>query len=428
MSGRPPRRVFIGLYEVAGFYGRLAYGFAAIGIETTLVDLSTNPFRYPHPSAPLVVQLVTWTASKRAGTRGHHAAVRLVWRVLHKTMLMLLFVWATGRHDTFIFSYRSTFASYVELPLLRLLGKRIVYVFNGSDARPSYIDGADIGADRRLTPARLIAMTRKKRREIRVIERWASHIVAHPLYLHLFTREAFGIQTLGLPAPPAVHEIRGPSPPRHVRILHAPSNEKVKGTRAIRDAVAELVEEGLQIELIELGGVANEEVQRQLAACDFVVDQLYSDLPMSVFALEAAVAGKPAVVGSYGWRDIDEAIPARYVAPVERCHPSQVKDAVRRLAVDANYRRSLGESARRFARSWSARDVASRYARVITGDVPWDWVSAPAGCRYLHGVGLSEAEAREAVAEVLRAGGRRALALGHRPDLERLFVAFALGG
>ena len=39
-------RVFIGLTEVAGYFGNLAKGLRELGIETTLVDLYSHPFEY----------------------------------------------------------------------------------------------------------------------------------------------------------------------------------------------------------------------------------------------------------------------------------------------------------------------------------------------------------------------------------------------
>lgn len=420
-----PRRVFVGLVEVAGFYGRLAEGFREIGIEATLVDLSPNPFGYDHGPSPLVVRLAKRTARERATRTG--AGPRAAWRLAHRLSLVLLLLWAVTRHDAFIFGYRSTFLWFLELPLLKLLGRRVVFVFNGSDARPSYIDGADLAAGAAPEASRATALTRRKLKEIRRIERWADQIVAHPLYTHLFTRETAGIQSLGLPAPPSVlsSPLQPARPSNSVRIVHAPSDPAVKGTEVIRQAISELIRDGQPVELIELHGVPNAEVQRALETCDFVVDQVYSDLPMSVFALEAALHAKPAVVGSYGWDLIETVIPPQHRAPVEACHPGHLVEGIRRLVIDAEYRGELGERAREFAASWAAAEVARRYEQLAFADPDPTWMSPPSACRYIYGVGLPAARAQEVVRAILRESGREGLVLDGRPDLEEAFVAFA---
>jgi glycosyltransferase involved in cell wall biosynthesis len=420
-----PRRIFIGLVEVAGFYGRLAQGFRGIGIDASLVDVSGNPHRYGRSTAPRVVRWVEASARSRQTLQGPRG---LAARLVHRISLVVLFIWAAATHDTFIFSYRSTFLWYLDLPILRLLGKRIVYVFNGSDARPSYIDGAEIAAVGGSVQD-LIASTQRKVIEIRRIERWANVIVAHPLYLHLFRRSVLGIQALGVPVPPTRAE--EPATERVddvLTVLHAPSDPSVKGTAAIRAAIEDVRAAGVPIRLVELSGVPNVEVQRALAACDFVIDQAYSDLPMSVFAVEAACHGKAAVVGSYGWADMQRARAAGYGAPVEESHPDRLAEATRRLVHDAPHRMALGARAAAFVEHWSPERVARRYVTALTTGPVETWVSNPRDCGYLHGVGMSEAAARSMVAAVLQHAGTAGLCLAHRPDLERAFVAFAQGG
>lgn len=420
-----PRRVFIGLVEVAGFYGRLAQGFRCVGIDASLVDVSGNPHRYDRPVPPRIVRWAEASARWRQTSRGRR---RLLARLAHRISLVILFIWAAATHDTFIFSYRSTFLWYLDLPFLKLLGKQIVYVFNGSDARPSYIDGAEIAAlEGRVQD--LIASTRRKSADIRRIERWADLIVAHPLYLHLFRRSVVGIQALGVPAPTngattsATDRVSDT-----VTVLHAPSDPLVKGTAVIRKAIADVRAAGVPIRLVELSDAPNADVQRALAECDFVVDQAYSDLPMSVFSVEAAHHGKASVVGSYGWADMARTTAAGYGAPVEQSHPDRLAEAIRRLVDDAPHRTALAARAADFVENWSADRVARRYVTALTTGPLDTWISSPRDCTYLHGVGVSETVARSMVAEVLQHAGTAGLCLTHRPDLERAFVAFAHAG
>jgi hypothetical protein len=422
----PPRRVFIGLVEIAGYYGGLARGLRAKGVEVTFADLSEHRYAYGGDDQTTLIRLARRTA--RWGAAGAGPLRRLAAKLLHRFALVLLMAWAIPRHDVFVFGFRTSFLRMRELPLLRLLGKRIVLVFNGSDARPPYIDGTDMDPAHGRTIADCIGIARRKTSEIRRAERWADLVVSHALYLHLFERPAAGFQVLGLPGPlrsefPPVP----PEPPASpVRVLHAPSNPTVKGTALVRAAVERLRAEGLPIELVELHGVPNSVVHDEMARCHFVVDQAYSDGPMLGFAAEAAVYGRPAVVGSYGWDEIRRLMPAASIAPVQGCHPDDLESAIRTLATDAEHRRQLGADARAFVEEWAAADaVADRYLRLLAGERPPEWMCDPGAVRYVHGVGLSEARAREIVAAVLALGGVAALRIDDKPELQRAFARFA---
>jgi hypothetical protein len=101
---------------------------------------------------------------------------------------------------------------------------------------------------------------------------------------------------------------------------------------------------------------------------------------------------------------------------------------VRRLASDERHRRALGDRARRFVEeTWAPARIAERYLAVIEGIIADDWWFDPGTLRYVRGVGLTEERARELVRAVLERGGRQALQLGDKPELEQAFADFANG-
>jgi len=421
-----PVRIFIGMTEIAGFYGNLASGLRAAGAQATFVDLGRHPFAYPSVDQRWIVRLARWASGRRIDARGRSAASAAVWKLIHRAALVALFVWALPSHDAFIFGFRTSFFRLGELPLLRWFGKKVVFVFNGSDARPPYINGTDMDPALGRSIDGCIRLAQAKKRQIAWIERWSTIVVSHALYLHFFERPAAGFQVLGLAQPlladyPAV--LSEPAAPP-IRILHSPSNPTIKGSDLIRAAVDRLIAEGLPLELIEIRNMPNRVVHEQLQTCHFVVDQVYSDGPMLGFAAEAALYAKPAVVGSYGWDEIRRLIPAGSHAPVEECHPDDIEAAIRHLATDADHRRTLGLAARRFVEGWAGEEVARRYLRLLAGERPPEWICDPSEVRYVKGVGLSESRAREIVAAVVRDGGIGALQIADKPGLEAAFLAF----
>ena len=424
----PPLRVFIGPVEIAGHYGRLASGLRELGVDAVAVDLSGHPFRYEVARHTMPVIRLAVAAANRSRRPGGPRVMKAFWRALEPIVRVILLAWTLVRFDAYIFGFGTTILYGHELPLLRLMRKRLVFVFNGSDARPSYVDGADMAASLGRSTDDCIRMTRRKKDTIRRIERHADAIVSQPAFSHFFERPVIDFFRLGVPCGSPDPDGVQPRDAGTVRILHSPSHPEVKGSGRIREAVEQLTRAGLPLKLTELHGVPNATVRAEIAQADFVIDQIYSDAPMVGFATEAATAGVPAIVGGYAWDELQRIYPDDLMPPVEQCHPDQLQVAVRRLAEDATYRIALGERARRFVEGpWAPRRIAGRYLAVLRGETDPDWLFDPATLRYVRGVGLTEERARELVRALVSRGGRAALQLADKPALERAFVEFADG-
>jgi hypothetical protein len=209
-----------------------------------------------------------------------------------------------------------------------------------------------------------------------------------------------------------------------IRILHSPSSPQHKGTPQIRQAIKNLQAKGYPIDFIEMVGKPNAEVLEELACCDFVVDQLNGDGPISGFGTEAAFFGKPAINGTHtthAW----EIYSADQIPLVHHCHNDAIESAIETLIVNKEYRIELGKRAQQFVRSrWTPKKIAERYVRLIEGDIPDDWMYDPRNLRYVHGYG-PETQIRQAVRGVIETGGKDALHLSDKPELERRFIEFA---
>jgi glycosyltransferase involved in cell wall biosynthesis len=427
-STRPPR-VFIGPVEIAGHYSRLASALRELGVDAVAVDLSGHPFAYDERGHQAPIVRLAVTIASRSRRPGGRRVEKALWRPLELLARVALLAWSVGRFDAYVFGFGTTILYGHELPLLRLLRKRLVFVFNGSDARPSYVDGADMAASLGRSTDDCIRMARRKKANIRRIERYADAIVSQPAFSHFFERPVVDFFRLGVPCTAA----RPDEPPvedaSEIRILHSPSHPEVKGSDRIRETVEELQRAGLPLKLIELRGVTNTVVRTEIGRADFLIDQIYSDAPMVGFATEAATAGVPAIVGGYAWPELRRIYPDDVMPPVEQCHPDELAAAVRRLAQDPAYRRSLGERARRFVEGpWAQRRIAERYLAVLQGQIDARWLFDPHTLRYVRGVGLTEERGRELVRALVARGGREALQLTDKPALERAFVEFAEGG
>ena len=412
-----PKRAFLGLTEIAGYYGGLADGLRTHGVEAVVCDLSGNPYDFAGGSKPAVVRLAESLARRNART-SRSSPLKPVWKALALASRVPLFAWAAARFDLFVFGFGTSFFGNRELPLLRRLRKRIVHVFHGSDSRPPYLDGSLMDGR---TAEECIALTRAVKQRLRAIERSVDLVVSNPLSSQLHERPFVSFLALGVPrrcAPAA--EVRTGRP----RALHSPSHPAAKGTSELREAVRRLNDRGVELALVELTGRPNAEVLAAIAECDFVVDQIYADVAMAGFASEAACASRPAVVGGYGRSALEAAMCGAPFPPVHFCEPDEVEAAIERLASDRPYRLALGAEARTFVRErWAPAEVAGRLLAALDGDE--SLVVDPATIDYVEGGGLSRERLRALVRDVVALGGAEALQLSDKPELERRLLALA---
>ena len=423
-AARAPRRVFLGLAEVAGYYANLCSGFEELGIPATFVDLGAHPFAYGGASeTPLVRATRRVFRARLAAAQG--GARRTALLLLEAALRVALFAWALVRFDAFVFGFGTSFLwqSALEFRVLRRLGKRTVCVYHGSDSRPPYLDGSLMARDTGHGVVECVQLTRRAKERVARVGRWVDWVVDHPMAAHFHERAivqwlAIGIPSRRIDAAPAGAAAGRATATGVVRILHSPSHPEAKGTARIREAVERVRARGVAIELVQIVGRPHAEVQAELARCDFVVDQLYSDTPMAGFATEAAHHGRPAVVGGYAAEHLARIRPPDAWPPTLYCHPAEVEDAIHRLATDPGFRRDLGERARAFVTgAWAPRRVAERFVRLFADDVPPEWLFDPHEVRYVFGGALPEARSRELVAAVVAHAGPSALQLDDKPAL-----------
>ncbi len=137
---------------------------------------------------------------------------------------------------------------------------------------------------------------------------------------------------------------------RPLRILHAPNHRAIKGTQYFIDAVKELNEEGLDIELILLERVPNDEVRRVMASADVVADQLIVGW-YAMFALEGMAMGKPVLC--YLREDLKQLyIASGLIAadeiPIINCSPATAKESIRNLALHRDKLPAIGKRSREY--------------------------------------------------------------------------------
>jgi hypothetical protein len=425
-SSAKPLRIFIGVTEISGYCSKLAQGFKALGVPADFVNLREHPFQYAVGEEWRLAKAIQFCFERtRSAT-----IFKPLWIAAWVVLRALLFIRVLPAYDVFVFSFGISFLDLYDLPILKLFGKKVICIFYGSDARPPYLNGAFVkdGDPQYVRPCRDAAATVKRR--VARIEHYADAVLSHPPY-GLFHQKPFILNAVvGFPADFAIMKLAQESAGNSsaIRILHSPSNPILKGTPQIEAAVKNLQAKGHAIEWVTLSGQPNEVVLRELARCDFIVDQLYADWLMPGFATEAALMGKAVIIGGYDLPAIRDILPPAFRPPVHACHPDEIEAAIEKLIVDRDYRLELGRQARAFVEAnWSEAKVAERLLNVIAGDVPDAWIYDPAAIRFFHGGGVAEERLRPFLRAYVEQEGKNALQLADKPDVERAFVHFVAG-
>jgi hypothetical protein len=304
-----------------------------------------------------------------------------------------------------------------ELPLLRLVGKKIVFVFHGGDCRPPYLDGLDV----RATPDvdELAALTTARKRRVQYIERHAHVVVAPLTCAQFFEQPVVSFLAIGIPVADPEDQVVPRCRRRGVtRVLHSPSDTVAKGTAMIRATIEALKDRGHAIDYIELTGRPHHEIERALATCDFVVDQVYSDTPMPSLASEAARRRRPTVIGGYAWHETARFTTPDLMPPTVHCEPEALAGAIEQLITDPAACDAQGEAAFEFVdRHWRADLVCDRFVRLMTQQPDPSWIADPRDLRYVWGAAMPRPMVAETIAALVDRHGPSALQLDDKPEL-----------
>ena len=202
MPRRRPR-ILLGMGETAGYLGGLQRGLEEIGHTCHIIDLTAHPFVYDRKAA--LARLTYWrmAAGRRMAAHSSGSARRYPWLAATWLIDLLILAWAIWHADLFIFTgHNSLLWRNTDLPLLKVLGKRIVWVFLGSDHRPPYLNGKRVReslADGDAGYAAMAEQARTYRTIVRRIERRADVVVANSASAQFHSRPFVHLLAIGLP-------------------------------------------------------------------------------------------------------------------------------------------------------------------------------------------------------------------------------------
>jgi len=368
--------------EVAGYQEALAQGLSELGWHVRPITISHHPFAYrvrvPNPKwATFVSDCSRYVSGRQSGFLPKVVffisilarAVGTVWVALNFRVLILN-------------AGRSLLPFHMDLILYKALGIRIIAMMgHGSEARPPCLDCLGDYLD----PKKLINLPtecKRRSRYVRRVEALSSVVISTPTIGHYLTKEFLNSNDIGIPILPAkpfhelntatksalaykvngYHQMDGP-----LKVVHAPSDPKVKGSTAITNVLKKLESEGL-VEFKLVTGLSNQKVQETLAWSDLLIDQLYSDLPLPVLASEAAFQGVPTMIGSNDWSDVKKHFRDDTWPPAIYIHPDDLEVELRNQIRNVENLRKVGKLAKSFVEKHrTPKAVATIYESIILG-------------------------------------------------------------
>jgi glycosyltransferase involved in cell wall biosynthesis len=307
--------------NIAGQASIIAEAQRALGVESDVLVFNQNVFNYKCD-----INLNLDMKPK---------IVKIILQIIN-------FIKCLFKYDIFHFHFGNSLLLYnIDLPILKLFRKKIIMHYWGSDIRQLDIavDYTYLSMDE-LKKLYIYANDNKKREKISKINKYvdASIVGDYPLLPYspnsIVIKQAIDISKFVFVGCEAKN--------KNIKIVHAPSDRKRKGTKYILPVIERLKKEGHNIDFILIENKTNEEASEISKEADIVIDQLLFE-SHGIFAIESMALGKPVLCR------IDEKFIEYYQdLPILSTDPDNLYDNLKLLIENPDLRKELGEKGRKY--------------------------------------------------------------------------------
>lgn len=420
------RRIFLGAQEIAGMMERLNNAFHEMGIESDfycILEYGFSPDETEKNNNAIIKKCRIHTKKREAASKKY---IKKWWSFLQMWDILHLFFHVLFRYDSFIYIFGHGMFYYneylikieeLEFFVLKFFHKKIVMWLCGSDSRAPYCSGGIYY--RRVE--RLYSETQKKVKRIKMLEKYMV-LIDSPASSHFHTKPYLISQCVGIPVDCKEKVYNNKKLVNKVTILHAPSNQRGKGTKIIKGILEEVKKEGYDFEYIEVSGLPHNIVLEKMAMCDIVVDQLYSDTPMAGFATEAAINGVPVVVGGY-YAELYKKVLPHPVAPTVYCKPNDIKEKIIYLIEHEEERKRIGNEEKAYIEdNCLSTIVANKFLKILDKSYPEEWLMNPSDNNYIWGAGVDKKLVVDEIVRLIDNYGPEALCLDENGILYKKYI------
>lgn len=294
--------------------------------------------------------------------------------------ILSFYIWAFPKFDIFHFNAGSALfrspkiklLDFLDIKLLRLFKKKVVFTFQGSPGRLKssfynrlkdvdeiYQGVFDKSLDEKL-----------KQRRINIVNKYSSLIYCtNPDLLHNFdiNKSSFRPYTK-MNLSPFNQKVFNDK----LRIVHFPTNRKIKGSDFIDRIVSEIIDEGFNIEYLSLSGVENTKIKELIRSSDILIDQMLIGWYGGI-AIEAMNFGVPVVsyINGHDLKFIPDQM--RLDLPIISADLLNLKSTLINLIVNPNSLYEISNRSYNFLYKWHdsekiATKIVSDYLKLFQGD------------------------------------------------------------
>ncbi|MFD0710685.1 glycosyltransferase family 4 protein [Paenibacillus sp. GCM10027626] len=252
---------------------------------------------------------------------------------------------ACEKYDVFHFHFGQTFyKDRSDLEYLKKRGKKLVVQHRGSDVRMLSIAKAEGSAGVRVKGGR-----RREEREIvkklKELSQYIDHAIVadHELlsyiegrYKHIHLLRQFITLDKFPFSPPSANN-------RKPLIIHAPTNDYLKGTEYVIQGIERLRRKGLDFDFKIITNVSHKEAIKEYQKADIIVDQLLQG-SFGVVSLEGMALGKPVICY------VRDSMIKRYPPglAIVNANKDTFYDVLKKLVKKPELRREIGISGREY--------------------------------------------------------------------------------
>ncbi len=358
-------KVFHAPTTVGGNANNLSVALNSLGLESKSLTLMQNYFQYP-------VDIVVWSKNDGFIAREIKRIKAIYYELKSFDLIHFNFGTTIATPNAYprldelslglkMFLIKSLGAFYrnilqlVELYFLKLMNKPVFVTYQGDDARQGdyCLEHFEISIATQVDSNYYNSASDDfKRRSINRLANYAYQIYSlNPDLLHVLPSSAKFIPYSNIfldDWTPIYTQLEN----RPLRILHAPSHRKVKGTDILLDAVKNLKLQGFNFELLLVEGLSNSEARKMYEKADVLVDQLYAGW-YGGLAVELMALGKPTIVYI---RDEDlKFIPVEMKAelPFIRATPFNIQEVLKHvIEMPRQELFALAQRSRAFVERW----------------------------------------------------------------------------
>ncbi len=294
-------RIFHGFNNITGSAAALAQAERALGFDSKCIGFS-------HPTANLKPDIYARPTD-------------------YAPLNYALFEEFANQFDVFVFYYGLSFAgnSLADIPLLKKMGKKVIFYFRGCDIQQSklVVNHIDFCMCAECWPR---LCNRNMKHAKKTAEKYADAIwVSTVDQLGHVDGATFIPQSVCLDFLP-YSELSFPN--GEIKIVHSPTSTSIKGTEFIIQAISELKKE-LPVELVLLKGLSWDEAHAKKIDAHFAVDQLRIGW-YGVASIEFMAMGKPTIcfIDDFYLKE------SGLTVPIISANPYTIKDVLFKVCTD----------------------------------------------------------------------------------------------